>query len=146
MDDSRPRRLRAVTVDPNTLIASRAENSYGSLMSNERKHLRQHITREETFLDEFGYGGIVPAVVDALKPDEWHPNYDCDDAAREQQAYFRKSGDLQQLVFDAASVYDSDGTFSSVQIILGSSSRVVTIEVLKTGESFTARKLVDQPR
>ena len=106
----------------------------------------RYYQREEEFLDEYGHGGIVGAAQEAIRPDEWRPNYDCDDAARQQTDYAMKSGWLEQLTFKGAAAYHDTETrqFVRVQIILECAKRSITVEVRKDGDGFVARKLRGQ--
>jgi hypothetical protein len=105
------------------------------------ENLERHYVNEEEFLE--GFGGPAAAAAKILNGD-WQPNYDCDDRVRRNQSYFRSSGELRQLIFESADVYhDSDG-FSSVQIVLCSSKRTVTVRVKKVGADLVAEKIFDR--
>jgi len=105
--------------------------------------LKRHYLKEEEFLDEF-YD--VASVAARFLGDDWSPNYDCDDAARSNQRYFMTTGDLAILVFESAAVYNDSHGFHSVQIILGSATRVVNVAVKQVGDQLLAEKLVDRIR
>ena len=103
--------------------------------------LKRLYKKEEEFLDEFAASAITAA---AILGGDWQPNYHCDDHVRYNQQYFLSTGELTQLVFDSASVHHDEQGFSSVQIVLRSSKRIVTVRVTKQGEELTAEKIVDR--
>lgn len=105
------------------------------------EHLKRHYVFEEDFLDEFGdVAGAAAKFLDG----EWWPNHDCDDTVRKNREYFLSTGELNQLVFDGASVYHDQEGFSSVEILLRSSKRIVNVRVRKVGQDLLAEKLVDR--
>lgn len=104
--------------------------------------LRRFYLREEEFLEEFP--GVAEQAVKHLAPD-WEPNYHCNDKLRKQVDYFFSTGQLNHLVFNGAAVYETAGTFSSVQIVLHSSMRLVTVRVRRSGNDCVAETIVDQP-
>lgn len=107
------------------------------------KFLKRYYLKEEEFLDEFyNVAGVAARLLDG----EWSPKYDCNDAVRSNQEYFRETGYLNVLVFESAAVYHDSGGFHSVQIIFGSSTRVVNVAVTRAGDQLTAEKLVDRAR
>ena len=105
-------------------------------------HLKRYYNKEEEFLEEF-YN--VASVAASFLNGEWSPKNDCNDDIRQQQKYFLSTGELSQLVFDSAAVHHDAGGFFSVQIVLRSYNRVVTVQVKKVGEDLVAEKLVDKP-
>jgi hypothetical protein len=105
------------------------------------EYMKRYYKREEEFLDEFP--SVTRAVTDLLK-DEWEPNYDCNDKARSNRDYFLSTGELHSLTFDGATVYEDQNVFSSAQIILKSSKRIVTVRVKRINEDFVAEKIVDK--
>ena len=102
----------------------------------------RNYTREEEFLNE--YGDVAGVAARALNG-KWQPDYKCDDAARKSRDYFKSSGELAELAFQSAAVYRSGNRFSSAQILLETSSRVVTIRVKLVGDDLVAEKIVDRP-
>lgn len=106
------------------------------------EYLKRYFTKEEEFLDEFGMS--VGAAIKLLG-DEWKPDFHCNDATRQNRAYFLKTGQLNHLVFDGASVHHNEKGFSSVQIVLKSSTRLVNVRVKKVGDEFVAEKIIDRP-
>jgi hypothetical protein len=60
------------------------------------------------------------------------------------RSYFKSSGELKRLIFEAADVCHDVGGVSSVQIVLRSSTRTVTVRVKKVGTDFVAEKIVDR--
>ena len=105
-------------------------------------HLKRAYSKDEEFLEEYS---DVASVAARFLDGGWSPNDECNDAMRQQQKYFVSTGELGQLVFDSAAVYHNAGVFSSVQIVLRSSSRVVTVQVKEIGQDLVAEKLVDRP-
>lgn len=105
------------------------------------EHLKRHYLKEEEFLDEFYNAASVAA---KLLDGEWQPNYACNDAVRKNGEYFLSTGELQQLAFDSASVCHDANGFSSVQILLRSSKRVVNVRVRKVNGDLVAEKIVDK--
>lgn len=105
------------------------------------EQLRRHYLKEEEFLDEFGGVGAVAA---KHLQGAWVPDDDCGDAVRKSRQYFLATGDLVQLVFDSAAVYQHEGAFSSVQIALRSATRTVTVSVRRVGEGLIAKTIVDR--
>jgi len=98
--------------------------------------------KEEEFLDEFGG---VTSVAARLLNGEWEPNYHANDAIRENLAYFFSTGEVSHLVFDIAEVCHDDNGFSSVQIILKSSHRLVNVRVSKINGELVGEKIIDKP-
>jgi len=97
--------------------------------------------KEEEFLDEFSE--IARIASDVLNG-EWNPNYYSSDYARENLKYFFSTCDVDQLVFDSASIYRSNNVFSSVQILLKSSHRTVNIRVKQMGNKLVGEKIIDK--
>ena len=99
--------------------------------------------KEEEFLDEYG---DVAAVASELLGDDWSPNYGCDERDRHNRDYFLSSGEQISLVFQSAPVFHSGKFFSSAQIVLQSSKRIVNVRVSKNDNGeLVAEKIVDQP-
>lgn len=94
--------------------------------------LKRHYIKEEEFLGDFA--GAGPAVSQAVDGD-YEPNYDCNDQTRANIEYFLKSGELSSLAFDGASIYHEAGCFSSAQVVLKSSKRVVTVRIRPSKEA-----------
>lgn len=99
------------------------------------------IKKEELFLNEFENAAIVAA--DSLNH-EWNPNFYADDSYRSNLKYFFSQGEIKDLTFDSASVYYMGNRFSSLQINLKSSHRLVTVKVKMVNEKLIAEKLVDK--
>jgi hypothetical protein len=104
--------------------------------------MHRYYEKEEEFLDDYG---DVAAVASKLLGDEWSPNYNCDDRDRHNRDYFLSSGEQKSLVFHSGVVFHTGKLFSSAQVSLQSSSRVVTVRVSedKNGE-LIAEKIVDR--
>lgn len=98
--------------------------------------------KEEEFLDEFGG---VTSVAAKLLNGEWEPNHHANDAVRENLAYLFSTGEVSHLVFDLAEVYHDKNGFSSVQIILKSSHRLVNVRVRKIDDELVGEKIIDKP-
>lgn len=92
----------------------------------------RHYIKEEEFLDHFP--GAGPAVSKAVNGD-YKPHYDCSDKARANTNYFLESGQLMSLSFDCAFIYHEAGCFSSAQVVLKSSKRVVTVRIRPSKET-----------
>ena len=105
------------------------------------EYFRRLYSKEEEFV--WDYRMLVPIAVEALNVD-WQPNYDCNDGVRKNQEYFVTTGQLNQLVFNSAAVYHDDKGFSSVQISLKSSSRIVTVRVRREDNGYSAEKIIDR--
>jgi len=63
---------------------------------------------------------------------EWRPNYKCNDRERQMRRNALATGQLgqlDQLVFDGAAVFDAQSQLSSIQIELQSSARLVFVRV-----------------
>ncbi len=106
------------------------------------EQLKHYYVKEEEFLDHFEHVAIVAA---RLLPGAWSPDYRCDDAVRQQRERRLAEGTQQELVFAGAAVYHRDGHFSSVQIALKSSRRMVNIRVRHgVTEELVAEKVVDR--
>jgi hypothetical protein len=103
---------------------------------------RQYYTREEEFLEEFG--NVASHAVKVLKG-EWQPNYNASDSSRRNEEYYFSTGELNFLVVDSGTVYHDDKGFSSAQIVLKSSQRIVNVKVRKIGNEFIGETIVDKP-
>jgi hypothetical protein len=103
--------------------------------------LKRHYLKEEEFLDEFHMAAYAAA---KLMGEDWHPTPSCNDNMRKQTKYFLDSGQQVNLVFDGASVYHDANGFSSAQIILKSSKRLVTARVRQVDGELVAEKLLDK--
>ena len=90
------------------------------------EHFKQLYEKEEEFLDEFGASASVAS---ELLNGAWQPNYGANDTIRNNVQYSLSSGAVKSLTFDSASVYHNRNGFSSVQIVLRSSKRVVNVRV-----------------
>lgn len=106
------------------------------------ERLRRYYPREEEFLRDYDECATAAA---SLLDWAWHPREDCDDVARQQQNYFLSTGELTVLMFDGAAVYqDAGGRFTSAQVVLKSSIRVVTIRVRDVEGALQAERVVDR--
>ena len=105
------------------------------------ERMKRYYQKEEEFIEEFP--SATEAVAKILK-EEWEPDYDCDDETRRKRDYFLGSGELYSLVFDGAAVYEDQEGFSSAQVILKSSKRIVTVRVIKNNSDFEAEIIVDK--
>ena len=106
------------------------------------EQLQHYYVKEEEFLDHFEHIGIVAA---RLMQGAWTPDYRCDDAVRRQREQRLADGTQQELVFAGAAVYHLDAHFSSVQIALKSSRRMVNIRVRHGAtEELVVDKVVDR--
>ncbi|HHT9151743.1 MAG: hypothetical protein HY607_06045 [Planctomycetes bacterium] len=103
--------------------------------------MKKYYQNEEEFLDEFS--DVATQVVRCLN-NEWKPDYCCDDGTRKNREYFCSTGELYSLTFDGAAVYHDQNGFSSVQIILKSSKRTVTVLVKLENGKLTAEKIIDK--
>lgn len=107
------------------------------------EYMWRNYLKEEEFLDEYG---DVAAVASELLGDDWVPNYDCTDRDRHNRDYFLSTGELIALDFESAAVFRDGEFFSSVQIVLRSSTRIANVRVSKkeNGE-LVAEKIIDRP-
>jgi hypothetical protein len=106
------------------------------------EQLKHYYVREEEFLDHFEPGAIVAA---RLMQGAWAPDYRCDDAVRHERERRLQEGTQRDLVFAGAAVYHVGSEFSSVQIALKSSTRMVNVRVRHgTTEELVAHKVVDR--
>ena len=106
------------------------------------EHLNKAYSKEEEFLDQFGN---LASVVISILNDEWQPNYGANDSVRRNQEYFFSTGEIKDLVFDSASVYHDNNGFSSAQIILESSYRLINVRVRLVNGKLVGEKIVDRP-
>ena len=105
------------------------------------EYMKQMYFKEEEFLDEFF--NVANKAAQLLNGD-WEPNSACTDKTRHNRDYFLSTGELNQLTFDSAAVYYDENGFSSVQIILKSSKRIVNVRVRKVNGSLIAEKILDK--
>ncbi|MDA2912447.1 hypothetical protein MYX77_00545 [Acidobacteriia bacterium AH_259_A11_L15] len=105
------------------------------------EYFKRLYSKEEEFLDKFGASAAAAA---QILSGDWQPNYHCSDRARKNQSYFRSTGELTELTFESATVNHDSNAFSSVQIVLRSSTRTVTVRVNKVGVDLLAEKIVDR--
>lgn len=105
------------------------------------EHFHRLYSKEEEFLDK--YGSCASVAAGSLKG-EWKPDHSCNDHVRATQSYLKSSGELSYLVFETAAVFRNFQGFSSVQIVLRSSTRTVTVRVRKDGSDLVAEKIVDR--
>lgn len=103
--------------------------------------MKKYYQKEEEFLDEFSDVAMEAA---KILNNEWQPDYDCDDGARKNRDYFFSTGQLYYLTYDGAAVYHDQGRFSSAQIMLKSSKRIVTVRVKMENGNLIAEKIIDK--
>lgn len=106
------------------------------------EHLHKVYSKEEEFLGEFGN---LTSVATRILTGEWQPNYSASDNVRRNQEYFFSTGEMKELVFDSACVYHDNNGFSSAQIILKSSHRLVNVRVRLVYGKLVGEKIVDGP-
>jgi hypothetical protein len=106
------------------------------------EYLKRHYTHEEEFLEEFSASAAAAA---ENLGGEWQPNPHCNDQIRKNQDYLQSTGELARLAFESASVYHDDNGFSSVQIVLRSSTRLATVRAKKVGTDLVTEGIVDGP-
>ena len=97
------------------------------------EYMKRHHSKEEEFLDEFYDAAVVAS---KLLESAWSPDPHCDDARRK----------LHQLTFSSGTVYHEGNRFSSVQIVLESCDRIVTVRVRLIDGELVGEKIVDKPR
>jgi hypothetical protein len=96
---------------------------------------------EKEFLEEFSDLAMVAAgAVDG----EWQPNGQCNDATRKYLDHLRSTSELNRLVFNSAAVYGNPNGFSSLQVLLDSSKRVVSAHVKTVAGRLVAEKVLDR--
>ena len=98
--------------------------------------------KEEEFLEEFS---DVARVAAGELTGEWCPERNCGDVTRKNREHLRSTGQLNQLVFNSAAVYYDHNVFSSVEILLNSSTRVVNVGVRMVAGKLVADKILDRP-
>lgn len=103
---------------------------------------KRNYLKEEEFLDE--YFNIASVAVKAVNY-KWNPNYNANDSTRKNQEYFLSTGELTSLVFDVADVFHNKNGFSSAQIKLKSSKRIVNVRVSEVNGKLVGKKIVDKP-
>ena len=96
--------------------------------------------KEEEFLEEFSDVAMVAA--GELNGD-WCPDKNCGDVTRKNREHLRSTGELGQLVFNSAAIYYDRNVFSSVEILLNSSKRVVNVSVRMVAGKLVADKILD---
>jgi hypothetical protein len=101
----------------------------------------RHIINESEFFDEFHNEA---AKASQFMGEEWSPSYDISEKEKESLNYLLSTNKLHDLVFDSAAIYQKNGRFSSVQIVLKSSFRVVTVRVKELDNELVAEKVVDK--
>jgi hypothetical protein len=106
------------------------------------ERLNKTYFKEEEFLNKFVNTAIVAV---RILNGEWQPNYAADDSVRRNHEYFFSTGEIKDLVFESASVYHNNNGFSSVQIILKSSHRLVNVRVKVINGELVGEKIVDRP-
>ncbi len=96
--------------------------------------------KEEEFLEDFG--DCARAAAEKLDG-KWVPNPHCDDSTRRNRDHFLKNGELRDLVFDSATVYDDPSGFTSCQILLRSAGGTLNVRVRQDQGKLTADKIRD---
>lgn len=104
------------------------------------KDLKRVYLKEEEFMEEFSDVAMVAA---RELNGEWCPDNNCGDVTRKNKEYF-STGRPSQLAFNSAAVYYDRKLFSSVVILLNSSSRVVNVSVRMIGRKLVAEKILDR--
>jgi len=105
------------------------------------EYLKRLYAKEEQFLEEFGDCSVVAS---KILSGDWEPNFSCDDRTRSNQYYFLPLGQLRKLVFESAAAMYDGKDFSSVQVVLRSSQRTVTVRVARVDKELIAEKIVDR--
>jgi hypothetical protein len=82
--------------------------------------------KEEEFLEDFYLA--VEELLPRLDAD-WQPNFRCDDRERERRRLCVATGKLDRLVFDEAVVGHNRQGFSSFDLHLRSSSRLLIVRI-----------------
>jgi hypothetical protein len=106
------------------------------------EQFKQLYEKEEEFLDEFGASASAAS---ELLNGAWRPNYGANDTTRNNIQYSLSIGAVKSLIFDSASVFHDRNGFSSVQIVLRSSKRVVNVRVRNVEGKLLAEKIIDKP-
>ena len=104
------------------------------------KKAKRVYLKEEEFLEEFSDMARVAA---GELNGEWCPDNNCGDVTRKNKEYF-STGQLNQLAFNSAAVYYDPKVFSSVEILLNSTKRVVNVSVRMVGRKLVAEKIFDR--
>jgi hypothetical protein len=97
--------------------------------------------KEEEFLEDFFDAAIAAS---KLLAEEWKPNIHCNDSVSKSQQYFLSTDESNTLIFDSAFVFHDTKGFSSVQIILKSSNRIVNIRIKRDKNKLIGEKLIDK--
>jgi hypothetical protein len=105
------------------------------------EQFKYSIRKEEEFLEQFPN---AVSIANKLLKDEWKPNYLANDKSRNIIKYFLTTGEVENLVFDSASIYHNERGFSSLQLLLRSSKRRVTIRVEKKNGKWNGEKIFDK--
>ena len=109
-----------------------------------RETMVRHWQKEEDFLDGYSFPAWEAS---RLLKGEWEPISHCNDSVRHNQDRSMDQGHLNNLIFKSASVFHNDDTdlFSSVQILLESSTRIVNVRVEAIGDrQYKCEKRVDK--
>ena len=107
------------------------------------EYLKRVYHKEEEFLDAFFETARSASL---LLSGEWEPNYWCNDKTRHHTQSLLSTGGLRTLTFDSASIYQDKNGFSSAEIVLKSSTCIVTVRVKKTNGKFVAEKIAEQKK
>jgi hypothetical protein len=105
------------------------------------KKAKRVYLKEEEFLEEFS---DVARVAAGELNGEWCPDKNCGDVTRKNREHLRSAGELGQLVFNSAAIYYDRNVFSSVEILLNSSKRIVNVSVKTVGGKLHAEKIIDR--
>ena len=104
--------------------------------------MEKRYSKEEEFLDEYWQTAKVAV---RILNGEWEPNFGANDNTRKNQEYFLPTGEINNLVFDEAWVCHDNNGFSSAQIILKSSHRLVNVQVRVVNGELVGEKIIDKP-
>jgi hypothetical protein len=113
-------------------------------MQDRDESFRRAYYEEESFVDEFHM--VAWEATKALAPGEWNPDSGCNDNSRKQRDYFMKTGELGQLCFMTAEIFDTADGFSSAKIFLESADRAVAICVRRLDGTLVAEKIGDRTK
>jgi hypothetical protein len=94
------------------------------------EYVRQLYRGEEDFLDHFlGTVEVLLPILAAEHGADWRPNYACNDRQRWAQQLRLNAGQLDALTFDEAVIFHGREGFSSLQLRLQSSRRLLIVRV-----------------
>jgi hypothetical protein len=96
--------------------------------------------KEEEFLEDFYLA--VEELLPRLDAD-WKPNFQCNDRERERRRLALVAGKLDQLVFDEAVVGHNRQGFSSLDVHLRSSNRLLIVRIRWNSSGMIVKKRLD---